>query len=391
MATKRKSGTSHDENEPGDISPVKPQIIEGTAEVLPDEATDMDPTVDEPNREEEVSTAKQQFSTPEPQTPSRRRSLALPLAALIVGALGGGWLYRDVLSSYLPTQQITALQTRSTELESTISKLSTDLETLKSGSSKSQTDIQSAVTASQDAQSSASTLAAKQETTETRLAKVESSLATAAKDMASLRNDLASRPTVSGASPPNNTALQALDARLAKLESEFEKLQTRTTAGVERQSATIALLQRISRGEPYAAELSVLATQLPAEILPMLQEHADKGIANESMLLAELSAMSVVAQAQQPVTQEPSWYENLLSGIITVTPIGETDWKSVMEQALAASRPGGLVAAVSSLDTAEQAAPLPPDLSAWRNKARQRLALDDMLQSRNLERFGADQ
>ncbi len=82
-------------------SPLKPQVIDLDAEdVIVDEA-------DKP-------------ATPPPPPAPARKSIP-PVAwlavALLGGAVAGGWIYKDVLSSYLPSNELVTAQARIDTLE----------------------------------------------------------------------------------------------------------------------------------------------------------------------------------------------------------------------------------------------------------------------------------
>ena len=83
-------------------SPLKPQVIDLDAEdVIVDEA-------DKP--------ATPPPPAPPPPPPAPAKNSVLPVAWLAVvllgGAIAGGWIYKDVLSSYLPSNETVAAQSR---------------------------------------------------------------------------------------------------------------------------------------------------------------------------------------------------------------------------------------------------------------------------------------
>jgi len=87
---------THDDPE----SPLKPQVIDLEAE---------DVVMEETRASE----------TPPPPSPPRKSGFPAAWLAIAVvgGAIAGGWLYRDVLSSYLPSNELVTAQTRIDVLE----------------------------------------------------------------------------------------------------------------------------------------------------------------------------------------------------------------------------------------------------------------------------------
>jgi len=88
----------------------RPQVIDLDAEEIRTEAA--------PDSEAAEKPAEQPTPPPPHHAEKRGRGAATwIIAALILGALGGGWLYRDVLSSYLPSNEMKALKAQVAALE----------------------------------------------------------------------------------------------------------------------------------------------------------------------------------------------------------------------------------------------------------------------------------
>src|SRR6185295_11373333 len=82
-------------------SPLKPQVIDLEAE---------DVTLEE--------TGAPETPPPPPLSPKKSAFPTTWLAvAVLVGAVAGGWLYKDVLSSYLPSNELLTTQGRIDALE----------------------------------------------------------------------------------------------------------------------------------------------------------------------------------------------------------------------------------------------------------------------------------
>ena len=63
-----------------------------------------------------------------------------------------------------------------------------------------------------------------------------------------------------------------------------------------------------------------------------------------------------------------------LSGIISIRPIGDTDWRQVADKAAAFAEAGDLTQAISTIDAGEGEKPMA--LSQWRDRAAARLQLE---------------
>ena len=129
---------------------------------------------------------------------------------------------------------------------------------------------------------------------------------------------------------------------------------------------TMTNMTRIARMVPAAAGLDVLAL------------NADAGLPDAAGLAAELRA--AIPALPQPAAAEAAegdgyldWAFDMLSGIVTVRDIGESDWPQLAEKAAALAEAGDLPQAIDVIDQAEGAKPAA--LSNWRDRAAGRLAL----------------
>jgi hypothetical protein len=66
-----------------------------------------------------------------------------------------------------------------------------------------------------------------------------------------------------------------------------------------------------------------------------------------------------------------------LSGVVTIRPLGETDWPAAAERAAAFAEAGDLTQAISVIDSAEGEKPMA--LTQWRDRAAARLQLEAAL------------
>ena len=152
-------------------SPLKPQVIDLDAEdVIVDEA-------DKP-------------ATPPPPPAPAKKSIppaAWLAIALLGGAVAGGWFYKDVLSSYVPSNELVTARARMDALEAQTKTLGEQLTSIAGTSDQLKTEIQNAAEKSSAAQNASAAL-------ETRIASAEA----AAKSVKAELEKLKSAPATGG-------------------------------------------------------------------------------------------------------------------------------------------------------------------------------------------------
>lgn len=344
--------------------------------------------------DEAATSAGAEAPPPPPPAPKRKSGGASRwiIAALILGALGGGWLYRDLLSPYLPSDEMKALTAKVGALEVNNSNLADQVAGLQ------QTAQSAAETANAAKDAGAATaeqagkaaqgvvdLDSKLQSTDQRLSAAEAAIQSAAADLDSFRKSISASGADAGSTPIGNAALAALAQRLDALEKDMASLKS--GAGVQGQAnVTAALSQaladlkaKVAAGTPYAAESDRISRMVPAAAgLDTVTSYAANGVPNPQQLAAELRGLipSLPAPAAPPA-EDNSYFGALmksLSGIVTIREIGDADWRQVAEKAAAFAEAGDLPQAIATVDTAEGDKPLP--LTQWRGKAEARLQLD---------------
>jgi hypothetical protein len=370
-----------DNSRDGAEGPIKPQVIDLQAEEVVAET----PEAAEPPSEEAPQEAVP--PSPPPKPASRKRgNAAWILAALAIGAVAGGWFYRELLSSYLPSDAMLALQARVDTLEARTATLNSQLTAVSQatdGAAQKAEALDSAI-----AQTAAEAKAA-QETAgslENRITSVETAIGTAKSDLEALRAAMSS-----GASTGtiDSAALAAIVQRIEALEKDVASLKG--GSGVSDSSSAAAALSqalsdlkaKIAAGASYQTELDRIARMVPAaEGLDVLSAHAGAGLPDAKGLAQELRA--IVPQLPRPVAEQDSgdggyldsaW--DLLSSVVKIRTIGETDWQSVAAQSADFAENGELRQAIGLIDAAEGAKP--PLLGQWRERAAQRLRLEAAL------------
>ncbi len=351
---------------------VKPQVIDLEAE-------DVSPVEDQPKLEPDPAPA-----APPPSRQQPRHLYRWLVVAVLAGALGGGFLYRNVLSSYLPTGAMQAMDARIGGLEANAKTLGQQLaavgaatdalkgETGAFGAAIGQaTEI--AAAARQDAAASAERLAA----IETALSQMKSSVET-----------LQQAATAGGSGPVDGGAVAALAQRIEALEKDVASLKGGGAAGGGETVAALSqaladLTAKIAAGVSFQAEYDRIVRMVPAaEGLDVLAAQASRGLPGSQGLAAELE--EIIPALPTPGTGEApaddgywSGLWNTLTSVVKIRDIGEADWPALAAECASLAAAGELAQCVALLDKAE--GDKPAALSQWRDRAAARLKLETAL------------
>ena len=342
-------------------SPIKPQVIDLDAE---------DVIVDEPAPE-----------TPQPPPefePIRKKTSAatLPVIALLAGAAIGGWLYKDVLASYLPGNELLAAKSSIETLQAQNKTLAEQVAAISAASDDMKTRLGSLST---ELQSSASANG----TFQSRITAAEAATKSAGLEIEKLKSRPAAGTTVTAA---DSGALASLAQRLDALEKDLASLKT--TAKPSDQSAMATTLSqsladlkaKIAGGASYRAEFDRISRMVPAAAgLETLGAHADEGLPTPQGLAKELTDLLPLLPKPETQTTTPDdsylgGFWNMMSGLVTIRKIGEADWPSLASQCVALAESGDLPQAIEKIDKAEGVKPVA--LSNWRDRAAARITLE---------------
>lgn len=381
-----------------DHGPVRPQVIDLDAEEI---RTEPDP---QPARAggNEAAEEKPWTSEPAAAPPARSRNRGMAawiIAALVLGGLAGGWLYRGVLASYFPPNQVTAMTARLDALETSNTSLSEQLASLRQAADRAAEAAsaagKTAGAAEQQAQQMAEglgSLDSKLNTLDQRVAAAESAVGQAQADLDGFRKSLSSASAATGSGTPvDNAVLASLGQRLDALEKDVASLKSSAAqgGGSDKASVTATLSQalsdlkaKVAAGAPYAAEYDRISRMVPAAAgLDTVGSRAADGLPNAQGLARELrAAIPTLPQPAPPEPEDDSYLGSLvksLSGLIKISDIGETDWPAVAEKAAAFAESGDLNQAVGGIDSAEGEKPMA--LTQWRDRAVARLQLEAAL------------
>ncbi len=337
---------------------VKPQVIDLDADAV----TEINETPEAPPPPFEPAPPQ-----PAPRTNSRT-TLAIPLAALLVGALGGGWLYRDVLASYLPSDHMTALEKSVTSLQGDTASA------LKAAADKSQTDIAAFKSALDNATSQQATL-------ENRIAGLESQSAKLADDIEQLKKRPLTTTTGANIDPAILTNLQE---KIAALEGNIADLKKQGNTPNPVLAAFSTLRSTIDKGAAFNDQLAALTTAIPGLQIPdALTQSASTGTPTVMALAQELhqlaSTLPTPASDDAAETTETGYWASFkksLNNVISIKSEGPADWRTLASQASDLVDQGKLAEAIDLLSKAGEP---PVPVANWLQKAATRISVDAAL------------
>jgi hypothetical protein len=357
-----------DKKKTDDSDPIKPQVIDLDAE---DVTVEEEPGPADPPPVQSAPAARKAGSA---------KWIAL---ALLLGVAGGAWAYRDMLSAYLPSDAVAALQARVEVLEANGRTQADQIAVIDQSAGSAgklaaglEQSVKDSAAAAAEATSGMAALGE-------RLAANEQALTRLRGDLDALRT-AASKGTGTGGTV-DNSALVALGQRIDALEKDMASLKA-GSGKADAAASTAALSQalsdlkaKVAAGVPYNDEYERIARMVPAAAgLDVLALNADAGLPDATGLAAELRA--AIPALPQPAAAEAAkgdgyldWAFDMLSGIVTVRDIGESDWPQLAEKAAALAEAGDLPQAIDVIDQAEGAKPAA--LSNWRDRAAGRLAM----------------
>ncbi len=364
-----------------------PEIIDLGPEAIVDRDDDM--KIDEPAAAFEpphTETPFEQAAEPSYAAPASRgkRNWVWPLAALLIGTGLGGWLYRDLLSGYFPTPQMSALEQRIAGLEQSsatagerttaqdrlLEQLKTDIDEL---------EAQQAGSAGEN-QKIADDIAA----LGNRVAASGSHVDVLQKELQDMKSVAAAITAADGATvEPSSIApllmrIEALEKEVAGLKAE--RSSTPDTSALSQSLSD--LKAKIAAGVAFKDEADRIARMVPAAPgLDILTVHAESGLPNAAQLAQHLRGMKAALPVPEtPRTDEQGYWSKVagfFDGIIKVKTIAETNWQDAAEKAAVFAESNNLAGAVQLLEASE--GETPATLVTWLEQAKQRTMLEDAL------------
>ncbi len=321
--------------------------------------------------------------------PSRKRNWLLATVALLAAFAAGGWLYKDMLSVYLPSNQVLAMADKIAVLEGSNTTLRGQLTSVEKLAAQLKSDIDGME--ARDAEMSSFAEAA--EKSQIQVSDKVSALEQALGETKTAVAKLAARPVVSAdgtPAPVDNTAIAALQQRMETLENDVASLKAKPAEAPDNRAALSQglsdLKAKIAAGTGYLEEYGNLNRMVPAASgLDLLQRHAALGLPNAQGLAAELRGL--IGYLPKPIIPGPvpesqSWWSGIydsLSGLITIRIEGDVDWPSAASAAAALAESGDVPQSIAQLSGIEGVKP--GGVQQWIDRANGRLALEAALKS----------
>ncbi len=357
-----------------DTSPVRPTVI------------DLDP--DEVTVEREAPHASHTPHAEPPPPPPPRRSGSYGgiafLAALAVGGIAGGWIYRDLLSSYFPSDNVQLIAQRVDIIGKGHETLATQVQALERLGEQLTSDVNALETAAGSATSGQKVLQEEFAATRSSVTALQSQIDETRKALANVASN--PPPALTGETPPSVIIPPDVAQRLATLEQDVAALKAQKTGMPDAAvlTQTIADLKaKIEAGAAYGEESDRIVRLLPAAGgLDVLAAHAATGLPNAKGLATELAALkpSLPTPEIKVLPSEPGFWDRfgeMLSSVITIRDLDAVNWQQVAEKAIALADAGDLPQAIAAVDEPEGA--LPAGLQQWRDRAAARISLEAAL------------
>ncbi len=362
-------------NNDAETSPVKPTVIDlDPDDVMEDRTPAEDKPAHDPAGKTDAAKSAAQRS---------RSSLGVAgfSAALVIAAIGGGWLYRDVLAGYFPSDQAKALSERVEGLGKGHEALAIQMQSLDRLTLQLKSDVDALESSVSTATAENKSLGENLTATRSTLATLEAALAETTANVATLAN----RPAVAATGGAASSPLPAeFTQRLAALEQDVAALKAQKSGAPDGAalSQTIADLRaKVEAGTAFSAESDRLARLLPAASgLDVLAVHAAAGLPNAKGLATELAALKPslpVPDGEAAAQQEPGLWDRMveaLSSVITIRSADAINWQQIADKAIAFAEAGDIAQAVTTIDGTE--ATIPAGLQQWRDRAAARIALE---------------
>ncbi len=329
---------------------------------------------------EQVNANSQQDAV-QPNVPKGKGSpLLYGAAALLAASVAGGWIYKDLLSGYWPSNQVRGLSEKISDLESRNTALREQLAGLDKLTSQLTSDVDRLEAKEQELSDFAETAQKNAGETTDKLARLEAGLGETKHALDTMTVQPGTGAAIDG----------ALQQRVASLEKDVASLKVKPTGAVENTAALSQnladLKAKIAGGVGYREEFDRVERMVPAAAgLDVLAQYASLGIPAASGLAAELKAL--VKDLPKPIIPGPvaendGWWAGLyrsMSGLITIKIEGEVDWPTTAMAALAFAESGDLTQAIEVMDKVEAAKPV--GVQQWIERASARLKIENALQS----------
>ncbi len=340
----------------------------------------------EPNMINETLTPESARSDSATSTRRVWRNGVLGLLLGLLFAIAGGWIYRQTLSNYFPSDQVAALSARLDGIETankeTAKRVDAAIaltEELKSKLSAAQATADKSQKVTADLQNKTTGVATDVET-------LKQDMATAQVTLDNFKSKLSSG--VSGAGAPD----VATGARIAALEKALAALNAAPAVAKNESSAMAqaitSIKAKIADGVAFQQEFDTLKKLAPQVAgLDVLGSVAQAGSANAAQLAMEIDGIiAKLPKAEAKPAAAQSWLDHVgsyFSGLVSIKTIDAGDISIVAQKASALVASGDFVQALDVLD--KSGITLSPDLQRWHEKVASRMAVEQALNKTSAE------
>ena len=335
---------------------------------------------------ENVVDHEAQSKSAEQTKPPRQRNSSILLLGIAggliaVSAIGGGWAYRDLLSSYFPSDSVLALMQRVDALDAANKESAKKLDAVVGVTDEIKSQAGAAQSAAEEWKKQLGEIKDANSAFSQSITELQTAVGDAQSQLKALDEKLKNAPVTAGTA---SVDVGAIEQRLTTLEKELAALKSGGGVDNAALSQTLADLKgKIADGSAFAAELDHVRASVPAaDGVNILEKYASQGVANLKTLQDQLK--TVVAQlpkqeapALQPDNSWSGWFSRLFSDVITVRDQGDPDWQILGAKADAYLASGDLAQASGLFDN--QSATVPAGLKQWHEAAQARLELDAAL------------
>jgi hypothetical protein len=331
------------------------------------------------DHQEETKTAKDR---PKVKLP-RGLLVALGGGLIAASAFGGAWAYRDLLSSYFPSDNVLALTQQVAALDGANKDLTKKLEAVVGVTDEIKSQASAAQSAAVEWRKQLGEIKDAKLVTDKSLADLQTMLNNAETQLKALEEKAKASPAAGAAVPAD---VSALEQRLATVEKDLNALKAGTGLAIDTTALSAALADlkgKIAEGSGFADEFDRIRRIVPAaDGLDVLAKFSAQGIANVKALQAQLkSALAQLPKPEAPQQKDESWsgwLSGLLSDVISIRDQAQPDWPSLGQKADAFLGAGDLAQASGLFENLPVA--LPEGLKQWHEAAQARLQLDGALE-----------
>jgi hypothetical protein len=322
-------------------------------------------------------------SSAEEKTVPRARSWRNAGLGALLGllfAVAGGWIYRQTLSNYFPTDQVAAISLRMDSVESLNKDMAKRVDAVIALTDELKSKLGAAQAAAEKSLQIATTVQSQSDSSAGELLSLKENLTSAQTTLDDVKSKLAGGVSGGGTIDPTIVArIAALEKNLTAQSAAPQSVKTDTAAMAQ---ALANVKSKIAEGLAFQDDFSALKKLAPTvEGLDVLAGSAQTGSKNAIQLASDMDG--IIAQLPkvnvQPAAPQ-SWLDEIasyFSGLISIKTVGASDISVAAQKASAFAASGDLPQALDILD--KSGVQLTPDLQRWHEQASTRITVEQAL------------